>query len=80
MQQWRVVFDIWIVNNTYVDTVAPTRAGTPRGVLMATLTQNSTDVPAVDAQSGSLYYFHQRLGRLAYDKVERMASDPYSGI
>uniref|UniRef100_A0AAV1U680 Polyprotein n=1 Tax=Peronospora matthiolae TaxID=2874970 RepID=A0AAV1U680_9STRA len=76
-----VVFDIKMEDNVlYVDTVAPTRAGTPRDVLMAILTQDSTDVSAMDVQIVSLYHFHQRLGHLAYDTVERMASDPESGI
>ena len=47
---------------------------------MAILTQESTDNPATDAQNGSLYHFHQRLGYLAYDTVEHMARDPESGI
>uniref|UniRef100_A0AAV1TNM8 Integrase catalytic domain-containing protein n=1 Tax=Peronospora matthiolae TaxID=2874970 RepID=A0AAV1TNM8_9STRA len=34
----------------------------------------------MDVQIGSLYHFHQRLGHLAYDTVERMASNPDSGI
>uniref|UniRef100_A0AAV1TGU4 CCHC-type domain-containing protein n=1 Tax=Peronospora matthiolae TaxID=2874970 RepID=A0AAV1TGU4_9STRA len=76
-----VVFDIKMENNVlYVKTVAPTRAGTPHDVLMAILNQDSTDVSAMDVQIGSLNHFHQRLGHLAYDTVERMASDPESGI
>ena len=72
-----VVFDIKMENNVlYVDIVAPARGpGTTRDVLKAILTQYSTDLSAMDAQSGSLYRFHQRPGHLAYDTVERMASD-----
>uniref|UniRef100_A0AAV1VHI2 Integrase catalytic domain-containing protein n=1 Tax=Peronospora matthiolae TaxID=2874970 RepID=A0AAV1VHI2_9STRA len=76
-----VVFDIKMENNVlYVETVAPTRAGTPHDVLMAILTQDTTDASAMNVQIGSLYHFHQRQGHLAYDTVERMASDPESGI
>lgn len=71
------VFDIKMESNVlYVDIVAPARGpGTTRDVLKAILTQYSTDLSAMDAQSGSLYRFHQRPGHLAYDTVERMASD-----
>ena len=69
-------------NVLYVQTVAA--ASDPRApsdVLMAILTsQAAPGEPESDTQSGSLLHFHQRLGHLAYDTVERMARDPASGI
>ncbi|KAE8889749.1 hypothetical protein PF005_g14858 [Phytophthora fragariae] len=38
-----------------------------------------TDVSS-DVQRGTLVEFHQRLGHLNYDAVERIARDPISGI
>uniref|UniRef100_A0AAV1UND8 Integrase catalytic domain-containing protein n=1 Tax=Peronospora matthiolae TaxID=2874970 RepID=A0AAV1UND8_9STRA len=48
---------------------------------MAILTSRAAlEDPESDTQSGSLLHFHQRLGHLAYDTVERMARDFASGI
>ena len=47
---------------------------------MAFLSEETAGEAPVDAQSGTLLHFHQRMGHLAYDSIERMAKDPASGI
>ena len=47
---------------------------------MATLSQESADNSAKDAQSGSLNHFQHRLRHMEYDTVERMSRDPESRI
>ncbi|CAI5725077.1 unnamed protein product [Peronospora effusa] len=54
--------------------------GTPDDVLMAILFDEAMADSTSDTQSGTLTQFHQRLGHLSYDTVERMAKDPASGI
>ena len=46
-------------------------------VLMREQSPDDTDA---DFQMGYLLHFHQRLGHLAYDSIERMAKDPELGI
>ena len=46
-------------------------------VLMREQSPDDTDA---DFQMGYLLHFHQRLGHLAYDSIERMAKDPESVI
>ena len=46
-------------------------------VLMREQSPDDTDA---DFQMGYLLHFHQRLGHLAYDSIERLAKDPASGI
>ena len=77
-----VVFDMSMVNNIlYVNTVRSIRTvRTPSEVLMAILTHASTEESVMDKHIGLLYHFHQRLGHLSYEKVERMARNPESGI
>uniref|UniRef100_A0AAV1VCP9 Integrase catalytic domain-containing protein n=1 Tax=Peronospora matthiolae TaxID=2874970 RepID=A0AAV1VCP9_9STRA len=84
---WRsngqVAFDVAMDHNVlYVQTVeAACEPRAPSDVLMAILTsQEAPEEPESDAQSGLLLHFHQRLGHLAHDTVERMARDPASGI
>ena len=77
-----VVFDISIDNDVlYVKTVVIKRSpSTPSDVMMAIITHETPDESTKDMESGSLYHFHQRLGRLGYDAVERVAKDPASSI
>jgi hypothetical protein len=35
---------------------------------------------AIEAHEGTLMGFHQRLGHLGYDSIEKIAKDPDSGI
>ena len=70
----------WIIM-FYVKTVVAKRSpSTPSDVLMAIITHETSDESVKDMQRGSLYHFHQRLGHLGYDAVERVTKDPESGI
>ena len=72
-----VIFDIKMRDSVfYVKTVAKTRnLGTSSDVLMAILTQASTNDSTTDMQSGSLYHFLHHLGLLTYHTIERMIRD-----
>ena len=76
-------FDMMMRYNVlYVRTVQSVRTKqTPNDVLMAVLMrEESPDETDADLQMSSLLHFHQRLGHLSYDSIERMAKDPASGI
>ncbi|CAI5736696.1 unnamed protein product [Peronospora farinosa] len=62
------------------DSVLSCVISTPADVLMAILFDEAMADSTSDTQSGTLTQFHQRLGHLSYDTVERMAKDPASGI
>ena len=68
-------------NVLHVKTVGEKRSpSTPSDVLLAIITHETLDKSVMDMQRGSLYHFHQRLGHLGYDAVERMEKGPASGI
>uniref|UniRef100_A0AAV1UNA8 CCHC-type domain-containing protein n=1 Tax=Peronospora matthiolae TaxID=2874970 RepID=A0AAV1UNA8_9STRA len=78
-----VTFDVMMRYKVlYVRTVQSARTTQiPKDVLMAVLMrEESPDDTDADLPMGSLLHFHQRLGHLAYDSIDRMATDPASGI
>lgn len=79
----QVAFDVDVRRNVLV--VAGTvqaRSRLPSEVIMAALDKEASESADVssDVQKGTLVQFHQRLGHLNYDAVERLARDPSSGI
>ena len=78
-----VALDLAMENNVlYVPTVGNSHVtGTPADVIMAIVAdKNGVADSSSDMQQGTLTHFHQRLGHLSYDTVERMAKYPASGI
>ena len=51
-----------------------------KDAIMAALKARAMDADADDVHEASLLHWHQRLGHLTFDKIERMARDPASGI
>ena len=51
-----------------------------KDAIMAALKARAMDADADDVHEDSLLHWHQRLGNLAFDKIERMARYPASGI
>uniref|UniRef100_A0AAV1TEW2 Integrase catalytic domain-containing protein n=1 Tax=Peronospora matthiolae TaxID=2874970 RepID=A0AAV1TEW2_9STRA len=77
-----VAFYLTMENNLlYVKTVETSHLRSmPSDVLMAILAEEGAAESSFGVQSGTLMHFHQRLGHLPFDTVERMAKDPASGI
>uniref|UniRef100_A0AAV1VI13 Integrase catalytic domain-containing protein n=1 Tax=Peronospora matthiolae TaxID=2874970 RepID=A0AAV1VI13_9STRA len=48
--------------------------------IMAALEAHATETNADEPHEASLLHWHQRLGHVAFDTIERMARDPASGI
>uniref|UniRef100_A0AAV1T842 Polyprotein n=1 Tax=Peronospora matthiolae TaxID=2874970 RepID=A0AAV1T842_9STRA len=77
-----VAFDVQIRNNVFYVATSPEtgRKQSPTDVLLAAITEEVTVPVRQDVQSGTLMHFHERLGHIALDTIERMAQDPASGI
>uniref|UniRef100_A0AAV1UMW7 Uncharacterized protein n=1 Tax=Peronospora matthiolae TaxID=2874970 RepID=A0AAV1UMW7_9STRA len=76
-----VVFDVAIDSNVlYVKTTATRERHRAGDAIVAALEARAMDGDADDMHEASLLHWHQRLGHLAFDTIERMARDPSSGI
>uniref|UniRef100_A0AAV1VBX8 Integrase catalytic domain-containing protein n=1 Tax=Peronospora matthiolae TaxID=2874970 RepID=A0AAV1VBX8_9STRA len=77
-----VAFDVQMRNNVFYVATSPEtgRKQSPTDVLLAAITEEMTVPVRQDVQSGTLMHFHERLGHIALDTIERMAQDPASGI
>uniref|UniRef100_A0AAV1V2L8 Uncharacterized protein n=1 Tax=Peronospora matthiolae TaxID=2874970 RepID=A0AAV1V2L8_9STRA len=77
-----VAFDVTIDSNVlYVVTKATRdKEGAGGDAIMAALEAHATETNADEPHEASLLHWHQRLGHLAFDTIERMARDPASGI
>uniref|UniRef100_A0AAV1T9S2 Uncharacterized protein n=1 Tax=Peronospora matthiolae TaxID=2874970 RepID=A0AAV1T9S2_9STRA len=77
-----VAFDVTIDSNVlYVVTKATRdKEGAGGDTIMAALEAHATETNVDEPHEASLLYWHQRLGHLAFDTIERMARDPASGI
>ena len=67
-------------NVLYVKTTATRGRHSAGDAIMAALEAHAMDGDADDMHEASLLHWHQRLGRLAFDTIGRMARDPSSGI
>ena len=78
----RVVFDVAVRNSVLVvKTIAiAARTKKPVNVIMAALQEDLASDTSPVMQRGSLLHFHQRLGHLAFDTIEKIARNPSSGI
>lgn len=77
-----VAFDLTMENNVLYDKTVETShlKRMPSDVLMAILVDEGTAELSSEVQRGTLMDFHQRLGHLSLNTVERMTKDPASGI
>ena len=76
-----VVFDVAIESNVlYVETTATRGRHNTEDAIMAALEARAMDADADGVHEASLLHWHQRLGHLALDTIERMARDAASGI
>uniref|UniRef100_A0AAV1TI68 Uncharacterized protein n=1 Tax=Peronospora matthiolae TaxID=2874970 RepID=A0AAV1TI68_9STRA len=77
-----VAFGVTIDSNVlYVVTKATRdKEGAGGDAIMAALEAHATETNADEPHEASLLHWHQRLGHLAFDTIERMARDPASGI
>ena len=75
------VFDVTIDSNMrYVETATTRGRQSAKDAIMAALEARAMNADAEDVHEASLLHWHQRLGHLAFDTIERIARDPASGI
>ena len=83
---WRsdgaVAFNAAIYSNVMyiVTTATREKEGADGDAIMPALEAHATGTNADEPHEASLLQWHQRLGRLAFDTIERMRRDPTSGI
>ncbi|CAI5726216.1 unnamed protein product [Hyaloperonospora brassicae] len=78
----QVAFDVTMENSVLiVETVIKSvRQKETANVIMAAIHEKAADEMTSATHRGSLLYFHQRLGHLSYDAIEKIARNPSSGI
>ena len=76
-----VVFEVAIDSTVlYVETATTRGRHSAKDAIMAALEARAMDADADDVHKASLLRWHQRLGHLAFDTIERIARDLASGI
>uniref|UniRef100_A0AAV1U6N4 Integrase catalytic domain-containing protein n=1 Tax=Peronospora matthiolae TaxID=2874970 RepID=A0AAV1U6N4_9STRA len=77
-----VAFDVTIDSNLLYVVKKATRdkEGAGGDAIMAALEAHATETNADEPHESSLLHWHQRIGYLSFDTIERMARDPASGI